>query len=85
MDNRRIAVKKNKSIEVWKEKVKRLKKMLKGWNLNVEGSYKKIKKELTRKINELEIKSESLALSPAEKQTKFDFERKLKTIVSEED
>lgn len=37
------------SIDVWKEKIKRLKKTLKGWHCNVEGAYKKTKKELIQK------------------------------------
>ncbi|KAL5659989.1 hypothetical protein ACJX0J_027114, partial [Zea mays] len=36
-------------IDVWKEKIKRLKKTLKGWHCNVEGAYKKTKKELIQK------------------------------------
>jgi hypothetical protein len=43
------------------------------------------KKYLTQKISELEAKSEIVVLSPVEKQTKFECERKQKNTVSEEE
>jgi hypothetical protein len=45
-----------KSIDIWKEKIKHLKKMLKGWNINVEGRYLKLKKDLMSKIDILDKK-----------------------------
>lgn len=54
--------------------------MLKGWHLNVEGAYKKSKKELIQKINALDIKSESLILSDPERQEKLRCELLLKDI-----
>jgi exonuclease III len=41
IDNWSIPVKAKGSIDIWKTKIKRLKQMLKGWNINVEGHYKK--------------------------------------------
>jgi hypothetical protein len=45
-----LPVRSKKSIDIWKEKTKRLKKMLKGWNINVEGRYLKLKKDLMEKL-----------------------------------
>jgi hypothetical protein len=42
--NWNIPVRNNNSLEIWKQKVKRLKNKLKGWNMNIEGGYKKAKK-----------------------------------------
>jgi hypothetical protein len=39
-----------KSIDIWKENVKRLKRVLKGWNINEEGKNR-------RRINMLEQKN----------------------------
>jgi hypothetical protein len=49
-----LPVRGKKSIEIWKEKTKHLKKLLKGWNINVEGRYLKLKKELMNKIDILD-------------------------------
>jgi hypothetical protein len=37
INNWSLPVRSKNSIDVWKEKVKRLKKVLKGWNINEEG------------------------------------------------
>jgi hypothetical protein len=39
-----LPVRSRNTLDVWKEKVKRLKKALKGWHLNAEGRYRKTKK-----------------------------------------
>lgn len=41
--NWNIPVRNNISSEICKQKVKRLKNKLKGWNMNIEGEYKKAK------------------------------------------
>jgi hypothetical protein len=37
------------SLDVWKMKLKRLRQKLKGWNNNIVGHYKKLKKDLIEK------------------------------------
>jgi hypothetical protein len=32
------------SLDIWKDNVKRLKRALKGWHLNIEGKYRKKKR-----------------------------------------
>jgi hypothetical protein len=58
--------------------------MLKGWNINVEGRYKKLKKELMDKIDVLEKKSETAVISNFERLKKTDMEWNLKNMVTEE-
>jgi hypothetical protein len=53
-NNWALSVRGKKSIEIWKEKTKCLKKLLKGWNINVESRYLKLKKELMKKIDILD-------------------------------
>jgi hypothetical protein len=65
--------------------VKRLRKKLKGWNINIEGRYKKLKKDLTVKIKELDVKSEVNSLTDHEKQEKIVYEARLRNIVIEEE
>jgi hypothetical protein len=55
------------SLNIWKEKVKRLKKCLKGWNFNEEGQNMRRREDLLKKINELDIKNEEGELSDSEK------------------
>lgn len=55
--------------------------MLEGWNINVEGKYKKTKKEFTDKIDILDKRSECLGISEVEK---LGLEWNLTAIASEE-
>jgi hypothetical protein len=50
IDNWSLPMSARHSLDVWKLKVKRMKQMLKGWNINVEGRYKKLKKILWLKL-----------------------------------
>jgi hypothetical protein len=73
-----LPVRGKKSIEIWKEKTKRLKKMLKGWNINVEGRYLKLKRDLMSKIDILDKKCEVMGISDAERIEKLELEWNLK-------
>jgi hypothetical protein len=46
--------------------------MLKGWNINVEGKYKKLKKDLMDKIAILEKRNEYAGISDSERLEKLD-------------
>jgi hypothetical protein len=52
-NNWSLPVRASHSIDVWKLKMKRLRQMLKGWNINVVGHYKKLKKILCKKLTSL--------------------------------
>jgi hypothetical protein len=49
--------------------------MLKGWNINVEGRYLKLKKDLMSKIDILDKRCEILGISDAERIKKLELER----------
>jgi hypothetical protein len=83
IDNWSLPVRANHSIDVWKLKIKRLKQMLKGWNINVEGHYKKLKKELMSKIDSLDKTSEVSGLSESDRMEKLGFEMNLRKLVDE--
>jgi exonuclease III len=72
------------SLDVWKLKLKRLRQKLKGWNSNIVGHYKKLKKNLIEKIDILDKASETSGLSDADRFSKLDLESNLKKIVNEE-
>jgi hypothetical protein len=84
IENWSIPVKAKCSINIWKTKTKRLKQMLKGWNINVEGHYKKMKKDLLSKIGTFDNISEVIGLSENERMEKLELELTLKKIVDEE-
>jgi hypothetical protein len=67
-----------------KKKMKRLKKMLKGWNINVEGRYLKLKKELMCKIDILDKRNEIIGISDYERLEKLELEWNLKNMMVEE-
>ena len=47
------------ALQRWQNKITRLRQFLRGWDVNMQGAYKKEKKELLRKAEELDIKVES--------------------------
>jgi hypothetical protein len=55
INNWSLPARSKKSIDVWKEKVKRLKRVLKGWNINEEGKNRRKINMLKQKINRLDI------------------------------
>jgi hypothetical protein len=59
------------------------KKKSKGWNINVEGRYLKLKKELMEKIDILDKKCEIMGISDSERIEKLDMEWNLKKIMEE--
>jgi hypothetical protein len=65
-------------------KIKETEKTLKGWNINVEGRYSKLKKDLLQKIDILVKKSESLGISDSERLEKLEMEWNLKNMMAEE-
>lgn len=58
------------NLDRWQWILRNLRKKLKGWNRNVDALYKKLKKELSAKIAELDIIAESACLSLAQREEK---------------
>jgi hypothetical protein len=80
-----LPVRSKNNIDIWKEKVKRLKRALKGWNINEEGKNRRKINTLKSNLNRLDIKSESTNLSEEEKDEKMDYEFQLKNLLLEEE
>jgi hypothetical protein len=66
-----------------RKKIKILKKVLKGWNINEEG--KKEGNILKQDINRLDIQNETGTLSKKDKEDKLEYEFQLKKLLSEEE
>lgn len=67
-----------KPIDIWQFKIRRLRKFLKGWSINIEAAKKIHKKNLIAEYDCLDILSETQPLLPEEKE-------RIKTIRSELD
>ena len=59
----------NSPIEVWQNKIRHLRRFLKGWAKNQSGKYKVEKAKLLRVINDLAIKAENALLNVSERET----------------
>lgn len=59
--------------------------MLKGWNKNVEGSYRKLKKDLMNQIDMLDKECETNGLDIAKSEYKIHLENQLNRILKEEE
>jgi mannosylglycoprotein endo-beta-mannosidase len=56
-------------IERWKNKIRHLRRFLKGWAKSMSGNYKKEKERLISLIDNLDLKAETIPLSQAERAT----------------
>jgi exonuclease III len=69
----------------WQNKIRRLRQFLRGWAKNMAGAYKKEKKELMRKSEELDKKAETQLLSQREWDLKQSISERLGQLLREEE
>ena len=72
-------------VERWQAKIWRLRQYLRGWAKNVSGTYKKEKKELLDKLDELDKKAENLLLNETELNLKHVPSERLAELLREEE
>lgn len=72
-------------IDKWQEKARRMRRYLKGWHFNVEGAYKREKKDLLSKLDHLDRKEETTALSVVERSLRMNWDFSLKRIMRDEE
>jgi hypothetical protein len=56
-------------IERWQNKIRHLRRFLKGWAKSMSGNYRKEKERLIDVIDRLDLKAETIPLSQAERAT----------------
>ena len=67
-------------LEKWQAKLRRLLQYLRGWAKNVCGAYKKEKKALLEKLDELDKKAETMLLTSQEVNLKHVLNERLDTV-----
>ena len=67
-------------LEKWQAKIRRLRQYLRGWAKNVSGAYKKEKKTLLEKLDELDKKAETMLLTSQEVNLKHVLNERLDTV-----
>ena len=72
-------------IERWQTKIRKLRQHLRGWARNVSGTYKKEKKDILNKLDDLDKKAESATLSQPELDLKHVLNVKLAELLREEE
>ncbi|XP_044947663.1 uncharacterized protein LOC123397007 [Hordeum vulgare subsp. vulgare] len=73
------------SVEIWQNKIRNLRRVLRGWAKNQSGIYKKEKERLTKLIDELDVKAESAQLNSIDRNIKMDAEIRLQKLLREEE
>jgi hypothetical protein len=73
------------SLEIWQNKIRALRRYLRGWAKNMNGAYKKEKKDITNKLDELDKKAESTMLLPHEVDLKCCLNARLIQLLREEE
>jgi hypothetical protein len=66
-------------------KMRRLRRHIKGWHINVEGAYRKEKKMLLEKMDILGKKEEHTTLSVQEKEMQIDMHKRIKKLLRDEE
>ena len=72
-------------LERWQAKIRKLRQYLRGWAKNVSGAYKKEKKTLLNKLDELDKKAENSLLDESELNLKHVLNERLAEILREEE
>lgn len=72
------------SLDRWQRKLKRLRRVFKGWNMNWEGTYKREKWKIVQRLNEIDILSETNGMDDVLREEKRCLEEQLKFTMREE-
>jgi hypothetical protein len=72
-------------VEIWQIKNRALRRYLSGWAKNMNGAYKKEKKDITNKLDELDKKAESTMLLPHEVNLKHCLNARVIQLLREEE
>lgn len=72
------------SIDKWQWRLQKMRKKLKGWNMNWEGMYKRKKHEIMEKIEDIDKKCEAYGMTILERKERGDLEEELKKVVRED-
>ena len=56
----------NTPIEIWQNKIRHIRQFLRGWAKNLNAEYRRLKEKLLQKIDQLDIKAETIILNAAE-------------------
>jgi hypothetical protein len=65
--------------------MRRLRRHINGWHINVEGAYRKEKKMLLEKMDILDKKEEHTPLSVQEKEMQIDMHKRIKKLLRDEE
>jgi hypothetical protein len=73
------------SIEIWQNKIRSLRRYLRGWAKNMNGSYKKEKNDILLQMEQLDKKAEMTMLSPQELDVKHCLKIRLMQLLRDEE
>ena len=72
-------------MEKWQNKIRRLRRFLRGWSRNISSQNKKHKSNLLSKIDELDRKAEIYLLSPQEEDLRHHLKGQLTKLLRAEE
>ena len=73
------------TLQRWQTKIRKLRQYLRGWAKHISGHYKKEKKEILNKLDELDKKAEITPLQPVEIDLKHVLNERLAELLREEE
>ena len=72
-------------MEKWQNKIRRLRRFLRGWARNLSSQNKKHKSNLLTKIDDVDRKAETIVLSPQEMELRHHLKGQLTKLLREEE
>jgi hypothetical protein len=72
-------------LDVLQNRKKKLRRVLKGWNLNIESVYKKERKKLSDLLNSIDINSETVGLLASDYELRISLQYQLNYVLREEE
>jgi mannosylglycoprotein endo-beta-mannosidase len=72
-------------MEKWQNKIRRLRRFLRGWARNLSSQNKKQKSNLLTKVDDLDKKAETIVLSPQEVELRHHLKGQLAKLLREEE
>jgi hypothetical protein len=72
-------------LDVLQNRNKKLRRVLRGWNLNIESVYKKERKRLSDLLNSIDINSQIAGLSASDYELRISLQYQLNYVLREEE
>lgn len=76
---------KGDNLERWQQRMRNLRRKTKGWNKNVDALYRKIKKDIMSKLDDIDKRAETMGLTACDREEQKELSGQLARIMKQEE